>query len=70
MFLVAHPFACSLCVRDVFVFHLQLKIWEKLSSLSVACNVMLSYKVVYKSMEKEGGGKVICSNEHWKSTGK
>lgn len=43
---------------------------EKLLYLLVACNVMLNYKVVFKSMEKGEGGKIIRSNEHWKSTNK
>lgn len=59
-------FVCAWCR----IFHLQLKIWEKFLYLLVACNVMLSHKVVYKSTEKEEGGKIIPSNEHWKSTNK
>lgn len=62
--LAAHT-VCSLCVHDVFSLAVE-DLGENLLYLLVACNVMLSYKVVYKSMEKEEGG----SNEHWKSTNK
>lgn len=60
--LAAHTclfFVCAWCL----IFCLHLKIGEKLY-LVAACNVMLSYKIwgfVYKSMEKEDGGKIICS---------
>lgn len=56
-----------LCVCMMSYFSLVVEdLGENLLYLLVACNVMLSYKVVYKSMEKEEGG----SNEHWKSTNK
>lgn len=54
-----------LCVCMMSYFSLAVEdLGEKSLYLLVACKVMLNYKVVFKSMEKGEGGKIIRSNEH------